>query len=62
MAHKKIRKQKRDRKATLAFPNPISKLRPMVHGQTRKYSEKVKFGRGFSLAELKDAKMTPAFA
>ena len=27
-----------------------------------KYSKKVKFGRGFSLAELKDAKINPAYA
>jgi len=29
---------------------------------TRKYSAKQKLGRGFSLAELKEAKLTPAFA
>jgi len=29
---------------------------------TRKYSGKMKLGRGFSLAELKEAKLTPAFA
>jgi len=32
MAHKKIRKQKRDARATRAFPMPLSKLRPLVHG------------------------------
>ena len=43
-------------------PMPISKLRPVVFGQTRKYHSKVKFGRGFSLVELKEAGLTPAFA
>ena len=43
-------------------PMPISKLRPVVFGQTRKYHNKVKFGRGFSFAELKEAGLTPAFA
>jgi large subunit ribosomal protein L13e len=61
-AHKKIRIQKRAAKAAAAFPNPVSKLRPIVYGQTRKYSSKVKFGRGFTLEELKEAKLTPAFA
>ena len=44
------------------FPRPISKLRPLVTCQTQKFAGKVKFGRGFSLAELKEAKLTPAFA
>lgn len=37
-------------------------MRPLVHGQTRKYASKIKFGRGFSLAELKEAKLTQDFA
>jgi large subunit ribosomal protein L13e len=61
-AHKTIRANKRAEKAKAAFPRPISKLRPLVHGQTRKYAGKVKFGRGFTLEELKLAKLTPAFA
>jgi large subunit ribosomal protein L13e len=61
-AHKTIRAAKRAKKATAVFPRPISKLRTIVKGQTRKYSGKVKFGRGFSFAELKEAKLTPAFA
>merc|ERR1712048_102654 len=61
-AHKKIRAQTRAAKAAASFPNPVSKLRPLVFGQTRKYGSKVKFGRGFTLAELKEAKLTPAFA
>jgi len=61
-AHKKIRRENRAKKAAALFPRPISKLRPIVLGQTQKYASKVKFGRGFSLAELKEAKLTPAFA
>lgn len=61
-AHKKIRLQRREAKAKASFPRPISKLRPLVHCQTRKYAGKVKFGRGFTLEELKAAKLTPAFA
>tara|TARA_B110001450_G_C17574959_1_gene462397 strand:- start:352 stop:990 length:639 start_codon:yes stop_codon:yes gene_type:complete len=61
-AHKKVRADKRAKKATAMFPRPLSKLRPLVFAMTQKYAGKVKFGRGFSLAELKDAKLTPAFA
>ena len=61
-AHKKIRLERREAKAKASFPRPISKLRPLVHCQTRKYAGKVKFGRGFTLEELKAAKITPAFA
>lgn len=61
-AHKTIRAQTRAKKAAAVFPRPLSKLRPLVHGQTVKYASKVKFGRGFTYAELKEAKLTPAFA
>lgn len=37
-------------------------MRPVVMCMTRKYSSKVKIGRGFSLAELKAAGLTGAFA
>ena len=33
-AHKKIRRDRRAAKAAAAFPRPISKLRPIVMGQT----------------------------
>merc|ERR1712178_487516 len=62
MAHKKIRKDKRAAKAAAAFPRPLGKLRPIVMGQTRRYSSKVRIGRGFSLAELKEAGLTLRFA
>merc|ERR1711990_151441 len=62
MAHKKIRKDRRAAKAAEMFPRPLGKLRPIVMGQTRRYSSKVRIGRGFSLAELKEAGLTLAFA
>lgn len=37
-------------------------MRPVVHGCTQKYSGKSKLGRGFSLAELKEAKLSAKFA
>jgi len=61
-AHKKIRAQNRAARAAAAFPRPLGKLRPLVMGMSRKYSSKVKTGRGFSLAELKAAGLAPLFA
>merc|ERR1711935_269993 len=61
-AHKKLRAQKRAAKAAAAGVAPVSKLRPVVFGQTQKHGSKVKFGRGFSLAELKSAGLTQQFA
>lgn len=61
-ANKKRRVQARRAKAAAVFPRPVEKLRPIVHGQTRKYSAKLRYGRGFSLQELAKAKISPAFA
>merc|ERR1719265_138323 len=62
MAHKKLRLQRRADKAAAVAPRPLGKLRPLVMGMTRRYSSKVRVGRGFSLAELKEAGLTGAFA
>lgn len=62
MAHKKLRLQKRAAKAAAVSPRPLDKLRPIVMGQTRKHCSKLRVGRGFSLAELKEAGLSPAFA
>merc|ERR1711907_292070 len=62
MAHKKLRLQKRAAKAAAVAPRPLGKLRPLVLGQTRRYASKVRIGRGFTLAELKEAGLTGAFA
>ena len=34
----------------------------MVHAQTRKYNGKIRYGRGFTLNELKGAKLSARFA
>ena len=62
MAHKKLRLQARADKAATVSPRPLDKLRPLVLGQTRRYCSKVRIGRGFTLAELKEAGLTGAFA
>ncbi|CAM9277941.1 unnamed protein product [Choristocarpus tenellus] len=54
-AKKKIRRQKRQAKAAKMAPRPTELLRPAVHCPTIKYNSKVRLGRGFSLAELKEA-------
>lgn len=55
-ARKLRRRTARQEKAAKAFPRPAAgALRPIVHGQTVKYNAKLRQGRGFSLAELKEA-------
>ena len=49
------RRLNRERKAKLTGPNPTHKLRPVVRGQTNKYNNKIKLGRGFTVDELKKA-------
>jgi large subunit ribosomal protein L13e len=61
-AHKKLRQQRRAAKAAAAGVAPISKLRPIVFGMTQKHGSKVRFGRGFSLEELKSVGLTQKFA
>ena len=62
-AQKKVRRDKRKLKAAAIAPAPVSgDLRPVVRCPTRKYNSKVKLGRGFSLAELKAAKISPKLA
>jgi len=53
-ARKLRRRLARKEKAARVFPRPVSgPVRPLVHGQTRRYSAKVKIGRGFTLEELR---------
>lgn len=61
-ANKKRRSQARQAKAAAVFPRPVELLRPLVNGVTRRYSSKIRYGRGFSLQELAKAKISPAFA
>jgi large subunit ribosomal protein L13e len=56
-AKKAARRAARVSKAKRIAPRPLSSLRPIVRGQTNKYNSKIRAGRGFSLAELKAAKI-----
>merc|ERR1712072_507940 len=48
--------------AAARSPAPLDLLRPTVKACTRRYASKIRFGRGFSLAEIRAAGLTPAFA
>lgn len=61
-AHKKIRAQKRAKKAAAVSPRPLGLLRPVVHACTQRYASKTKLGRGFTLEEVKAAGLTATFA
>ena len=53
---KKLQRRKvRALKAKRLGVTPVNKLRPVVRGQTRRYNNKQKLGRGFTLDELKRA-------
>ncbi|KAK8151518.1 ribosomal protein L13e [Phyllosticta citrichinensis] len=52
---KKSRRDARIAKAAAVAPRPTDKLRPVVRCPTIKYNRRVRAGRGFSLAELKEA-------
>ncbi|KAI5917815.1 putative 60S ribosomal protein L13 [Camillea tinctor] len=53
---KKIaRRSLRRAKAAAVAPRPVDKLRPIVRCPTIKYNRRVRAGRGFTLAELKEA-------
>ena len=60
--HKTVRQEKRAQRAADRSPAPADLLRPTVKACTRRYSSKVRFGRGFSLEEVRAAGLTPAFA
>jgi len=49
------RRTARKAKATTLGVRPLTLLRPAVRAQTIRYNRKVREGRGFSLAELKEA-------
>eukprot|EP00826_Nyctotherus_ovalis_P008940 TRINITY_DN1232_c0_g4_i2.p1 TRINITY_DN1232_c0_g4~~TRINITY_DN1232_c0_g4_i2.p1 ORF type:complete len:270 (-),score=89.51 TRINITY_DN1232_c0_g4_i2:102-800(-) len=61
-AKKKQRQEARQAKATRLFPRPVSYLRPMVRCPTRRYNMKVRYGRGYTLEELKLAGLNAAYA
>lgn len=62
-AQKKVRRMARAKKAAAMAPRPTAgPLRPAVRCPTQKYHKKVRLGRGFSLAELKAAKIPQKLA
>lgn len=62
-ARKERRRAARAAKAKQVFPRPAAgSLKPLVRGQTVKYNGKVRQGRGFSLAELKEAGISKGLA
>lgn len=61
-ARKQRRSHARQAKAARLFPRPLERLRPVVRCSTRKYNGKLRYGRGFTLQELRAAKISPAFA
>ena len=61
-ARKLRRHSARKAKAEQIFPRPLKALRPVVAGQTRRYSGKPRYGRGFTKDELKKAGLTARFA
>ncbi|KAL8669219.1 MAG: hypothetical protein Q9168_006179 [Polycauliona sp. 1 TL-2023] len=52
---KSRRRNARLTKAAAVAPRPVDKLRPIVRCPSVKYNRRVRAGRGFSLAELKEA-------
>jgi len=61
-ARKLRRLQHRRDVAAQAFPRPTDKLRPVVRCCTQKHNKRQRAGRGFTLEELKAAKLGAAFA
>jgi len=56
---KQRRRDTRDEKKKAVFPRPASgSLKPLVHCCTKRYSDKQRLGRGFTLEELKAAGLT----
>merc|ERR1712224_172814 len=62
-ARKKRRSLARKAKAAKIAPRPAAGLlRPVVHPPTQRYNMKLRLGRGFTLAELRAAKIAPKMA
>ena len=52
-AKKLRRRQRRAERCRKLGPNPTHSLRPAVRGMSRRYNNKIRLGRGFTVAELK---------
>merc|ERR1719297_214646 len=62
-ARKKRRSQNRKAKAARLAPRPAAGLlRPVVHPPTQRYNMKLRLGKGFTLEELREAKIPPKLA
>eukprot|EP00444_Apocalathium_aciculiferum_P036361 CAMPEP_0183485722 /NCGR_PEP_ID=MMETSP0370-20130417/179573_1 /TAXON_ID=268820 /ORGANISM="Peridinium aciculiferum, Strain PAER-2" /LENGTH=273 /DNA_ID=CAMNT_0025679029 /DNA_START=75 /DNA_END=896 /DNA_ORIENTATION=+ len=62
-ARKKRRSQNRKTKAAKMAPRPVAGLlRPVVHPPTQRYNMKLRLGKGFTLEELREAKISPKLA
>merc|ERR1712125_7336 len=62
-ARKKRRSQNRKAKAARLAPRPAAGLlRPVVHPPTQRYNMKLRLGKGFTLEELREAKISPKLA
>ena len=62
-ARKKRRGMNRKAKAAKVAPRPAAGLlRPVVHPPTQRYNMKLRLGRGFTLAELREARIAPKLA
>merc|ERR1719296_633498 len=60
---KKRRSQNRKAKAASLAPRPAAGLlRPVVHPPTQRYNMKLRLGKGFTLDELREAKIAPKLA
>jgi len=61
-AQKKERRNRRIAKAKRIHPRPLNSLRPVVRCQTIRYNTRVRAGRGFTIDELRAAKISPSEA
>merc|ERR1719414_2242748 len=62
-ARKKRRSMKRKERAAMLFPRPAAGLlRPVVRPPTQRYNMKLRLGKGFTLEELKEAKIPKKMA
>ncbi|EPR79953.1 60S ribosomal protein L13 [Spraguea lophii 42_110] len=56
------RKEVREQKSKICYPNPLKKLRPVVRCCSMRYNKKVRLGRGFTKMEIEKAGMDIKYA
>ena len=61
-ARKQRRYDNRKQRAERIFPRPLKNLRPVVSAQTNRHNSKLRYGKGFTLQELKKAGLSQRFA